>query len=120
MVRILIVNDLLSSRLRLRDILSRAGYDVLVVESGEMALEIAQSVLPDLILMDIVLSGVSGLETAARLRENPELQAVPIILLGHLPPLGIDAEPLSSLVEGYLNTEVSTDELLACVSKLVP
>jgi CheY-like chemotaxis protein len=118
-VRILIVNGLLESRLRLRDILSGAGYEVLEADSGEKALEIAPSILPDLILLTIVLSGVNGLEAASSLRESPELRAVPIVLLGHVPPILMDAEPLASLVDGFLNLDVAPDELLACVSKLV-
>jgi CheY-like chemotaxis protein len=118
-VRILIVNGLSESRLRLRNILSGAGYEVLEADSGEKALQIAPSILPDLILLTIVLSGITGLETALSLRESPELQGVAIVLLGHVPPILMEAEPLASIVDGFLNIDVATDELLATVSKLV-
>jgi CheY-like chemotaxis protein len=118
-VRILIVNGLLESRLRLRNILSVAGYEVLEADSGEQALQIAPSILPDLILLTIVLSGVTGLEAALRLRESHELQGVAIVLLGHVPPILMEAEPLASIVDGFLNIDVARDELLACVSNLI-
>lgn len=82
-------------------------------------MEIAATILPDLIFLAIVMSGVNGLETAARLRTSAGLPAVRIILLGHLPPIGINEQPLASLVDGYLNADVASDELLANVRNMV-
>jgi CheY-like chemotaxis protein len=104
-------------RQRLADILSRTGYDVVEAESGETAIDLAPSLLPEVVLIGILLPHLNGLETAARLRALSTLEPVSIILLGTIPPLGLDDEPLASLIDGYLSTDVSPDELLECISK---
>lgn len=104
-------------RQRLADILSRTGYNVVEAESGESAIDLAPSLLPEVVLMAILLPHLNGLETAARLRTLSKLQPVSIILLGSIPPIGLDHEPLASLIDGYLSTDASPDELLECVSK---
>ena len=113
---ILVVGDR-QMRQRFADILSRKGYDVVEAESGETAIDLAAGLLPEVALIGILLPHLNGLETAARLRTLSKLQRVPIIMLGSIPPLGLDQEPLASLVDGYLSLDVSADELLECVSK---
>lgn len=114
---ILIVISAADVRSRFSDILSQAGYHVVAAESGESAIELAASVRPALVLMAIVMSQLDGLQTAFRLRTLLGPRSVPIVLLGTVTPIGIDEQPLASLVSGYLNLDVSSDELLACVTK---
>ncbi|HJP95469.1 MAG TPA: response regulator [Pyrinomonadaceae bacterium] len=103
-------------RLRLVTVLRQAGYSVSEADSGESALTIALSAPPKLILMAIVMPDGNGLEVAARLRRNANGESPPpIILLGSVTPIGINEEPLASLVSGYLNSDVSRDDLLAAV-----
>ena len=107
------------SRRRLVKILHEAGYAVSEADSGESALEAARSVSPELILMAIVMGDSNGLEVAASLRQNLNSEAPPIILLGAITPIGLDEEPLTSLVNGYLDIDVSSDDLLAAVQSHV-
>lgn len=102
---------------RFSDTLSKAGYRVITAQSGEEATEMASSVYPDLFLIAIVMPGLDGLQTASRLREILGEQSGRIILLGNVTPIGIDEKPLASLVDGYLNLDVSSHELLACVAR---
>jgi len=104
-------------RQRFVDILSRTDYDVVEAESGETAIDLALSLLPEVVLMAILLPHLNGLETAARLRTLCKLQQLSIILLGSVPPIGLDHEPLASLIDGYLSIDASPDELLECLSK---
>ena len=103
------------ARYRLVDILRQAGYKVAEADSEESALETVHSVSPELILMAIVMPESNGLEVAARLRQYLNSDLPPIILLGTITPVGIDEEPLSSLVNGYLDIDVSSSDLLAAV-----
>lgn len=103
------------SRRRLVDILIQAGYSVAEADSGESALITVGSVRPDLILMAIVMPDTNGLEFAAKLRRNLNSEAPPIILLGSITPIGINDEPLASLISGYLDIDVSPDDLLMTV-----
>jgi CheY-like chemotaxis protein len=84
-------------------------------DSEESAFEIAQAASPALILMTIVMPHSNGLEVAARLRQHLNSKLPPIILLGTITPIGIDEEPLASFISGYLDMDVSSDELLAAV-----
>lgn len=111
---ILIVAATESSR-RLANILRKAGYSVAEANSGESALKTAGSVSPKLILMAIVMPDSNGLEVAARLRRNPDLESAPIILLGSVTPIGMNDEPLTSLVSGYLDINASSTDLLVAV-----
>jgi CheY-like chemotaxis protein len=103
------------SRSRLVRILRQAGYAVAEADSGQNALTTARSVSPKLILMAIVMPDINGLEVAAKLRRHLKLELPPIILLGSITPIGIDEEPLVSLVSGYLDIDASSDDLLAIV-----
>jgi len=105
------------SRSRLVNILRQADYVVFEADSGESALSTARAVSPNLILMAIVLPDINGLEVAARLRHhlNPELP--PVILLGSITPIGIDEEPLVSLVNGYW---ILTLQTMTCLPPCSP
>ena len=107
------------SRRRLGDILVGAGYSVAEADSGESVLKTVGSVSPDLILMAIVMPDTNGLEVAAKLRRNQNGDPPPIVLLGSITPIGINDEPLASLISGYLDINVSPGDLLMMVrSKL--
>jgi CheY-like chemotaxis protein len=114
MSRILVVAPT-ESRTRLVNILREAGYAVAEADSGESALNTARSVSPELILMAIVMPDINGLEVAARLRQHLNSELPPIILLGSITPIGLDEEPLASLVNGYLDIDASSEDLLATV-----
>jgi CheY-like chemotaxis protein len=104
-------------RRRFAGILLGRGYEVVEAESGETAIDLALSLLPEVVLMSIVLPQLNGLETAARLRTLSKSPGVSIILLGCVAPIGLGDEPLASLIDGYLSIDASSDELLACVAR---
>jgi two-component system, cell cycle response regulator DivK len=76
---ILIVEDDDNSRKLLRDTLQVMGYKTLEAATGEVGLELASTQHPALILMDIQLPGISGFDALARLRGDPQTQAIPVI-----------------------------------------
>ncbi|MBW4467497.1 MAG: response regulator [Pegethrix bostrychoides GSE-TBD4-15B] len=78
---ILIIDDTPDNLRFLADLLNRAGYAVRKVISGELGLEAAQLVLPDLILLDIRMPGLDGYQVCDRLKANPSTRSIPIIFL---------------------------------------
>jgi CheY-like chemotaxis protein len=74
---ILIVDDAPDNLAMLRTMMLRQGYQTFLATSGDRALEIAQRIKPDLILLDIVMPGIDGLETCRRLKGNPAPRASP-------------------------------------------
>lgn len=75
------VDDSLSALLLIQEVLEEGGFDVATARSGEAALEVFQKVLPDLVVMDIVMPGLDGLEACRRLRATAEGGKVPILFL---------------------------------------
>ena len=61
--------------------LTRSGYSSAVVESGEAALELLEERRFDLILLDLMMPGLSGLETLERLKASTRLRTIPVIML---------------------------------------
>ena len=76
---ILIVEDQPLNRKLVRDILQAKGYRTLEVETGEEGIRLAQERHPQLILMDIQLPGISGIEALKTLRKDPATRDIPII-----------------------------------------
>ena len=77
--KLLVVEDNETNRMIFRDILTTEGYSVLEARTAEDAFEVARSQTPDLILMDIHLPGIDGLDAVRVFRKNSETSSVPII-----------------------------------------
>src|SRR6266403_3644607 len=80
-VSILVVDDTLTNIKLLLDVLGREGYRVLVARNGESGLEQARYARPTVILLDVMMPGMDGLETCRRLKADPTLKDVPIIFM---------------------------------------
>ena len=78
---ILIVDDAPDNLGTLRSMMLRQGYQTFVATSGDRALDIAQRVKPDLILLDVVMPGIDGLETCRRLKAHPATTRIPVIFM---------------------------------------
>jgi two-component system cell cycle response regulator len=78
---ILIVDDAPASLGVLRTMMSKQGYQTFVATSGERALSLAQRVQPDLILLDVVMPGMDGLETCRQLKGDVHTQNIPVIFM---------------------------------------
>jgi PAS domain S-box-containing protein len=79
--KVLVVDDSRASLKLMTLQISRAGYTVFSAETGEEALEIVQTNLPDLILLDINLPGISGFDVMERLKESPQAAGIPVIMI---------------------------------------
>ena len=78
---ILIVDDAPSNLDVLRTMMAQEGYQTFVASSGERALSLAKRVRPDLILLDVVMPGMDGLETCRQLKLNPGTEHIPVIFM---------------------------------------
>ena len=81
MSKILIVEDDPDIRELLRFNLEKAGFTLFLAEDGEKALTLARKHSADIILLDLMLPGVDGLEVCRTLKKDPELQRIPIIMV---------------------------------------
>jgi CheY-like chemotaxis protein len=76
----LIVDDEKLILISTRIVLESVGFDVVTAASGEEALVTARATRPGLILLDIMMPGIDGWETLSRLKEDPELKDIPVII----------------------------------------
>jgi CheY-like chemotaxis protein len=113
---ILVVDDSDEVRLLASRILEREGYQVTAADSGVSALKFLQTVVPDLVLSDIMMPEIDGYRLLERLRDDPRLTAIPVIFLSALG----DATSLERGnrlgVEHYLVKPFTAKQLLAVVS----
>jgi putative two-component system response regulator len=78
---ILIVDDEYSGRETLQSILEGEGYNLIMAENGPQAIAQAKSILPDVILLDVMMPGMTGFEVCEKIRNDPQVAEIPIIIL---------------------------------------
>ena len=81
MCRILVIDDEEAVRSAVKRRLEREGYEVILAADGAQALEIVAREIPDLILLDIIMPGIDGLEVCRRLKADPATTGIPVIFL---------------------------------------
>jgi two-component system, cell cycle response regulator DivK len=119
MTRVLYVEDNPQNMRLVRKILKHAGYEVLEAEDGNSGLETAINEHPDLILMDINLPDIDGLEVTARLKDNAGTSAIPIIALTANAMVGDREKALEAGCDGYLPKPISRQDLLSTVKEYI-
>ncbi len=118
--RILAVDDQEDNRRILRDLLTSAGYEVIEATTGEDAVAVAEAQVPDLILMDIQLPGIDGYEATRRIKANPRLRKIPLIVVTSYALSGDDAKAFSAGADAYVSKPFSPRALLAKVREYLP
>jgi two-component system cell cycle response regulator DivK len=114
---ILIVEDNEKNRKLARDVLQVNRYRTLEVESGEDALDLLDREKPDLILMDIHLPGMSGIDALKKLREIPALAAIPVLAFTASVMPQDRSEIMSAGFDGFVSKPVNLKEFIATVGR---
>src|SRR5215213_5639586 len=78
---VLIVDDEYIGRETLQSVLEGEGYQLVMAENGPQAIEKAKAILPDVILLDVMMPGMTGFEVCERIRNDPPVAEIPIIIL---------------------------------------
>ena len=103
-----------------RQLLARTSYQLIEATNGEMGVATAVRDVPDLILMDIQLPKLSGLEATRVLRADPKTAAIPIIVITSFALSGDDQKAKDAGATAYLAKPYSPRELLQTIRKLLP
>ncbi len=117
MAKILVAEDAKPIRGILADILSDAGHDVIEAVDGGMALDKACREDPDLVLLDVMMPVMDGFEVLKRLRENPNTQTIPVVLLTAMDATKGERAALNLGVTHYI-TKPWEDETLQTVIRV--
>lgn len=113
---ILIVDDTPNNIRVLFEILHDAGFKVSVVKSGEMALEKAPIIQPDLILLDVMMTGIDGFETCRRLKRFATTKDIPVIFMTALSEVENKVKGLQIGAVDYITKPIQVEEVLARVN----
>jgi DNA-binding response OmpR family regulator len=116
---ILIVDDEPSIVVQIQFLMEKQGYNVLVAESGEYALDIIFKYKPDLILLDIMLPGIDGYEVCEIVRLSPDLRDVKIIFLTAKGREVEIAKGMALGADAYIVKPFSNAEVVAKVKELL-
>lgn len=110
---ILIVEDNELNMRLLNDVLEAHGYAILKAGTGEEAIDLAQRERPDVILMDIQLPDISGLEATRRLKEDPATQGIPVIAVTAFAMSGDEKKIRDSGCDAYVPKPIMLQPFLA-------
>ena len=104
---ILVVEDNERNLKLLRDVLEYAGYDVRVARTGEDGVTLAVKEPPDLVLMDLQLPGIDGMEALRRLRESPRTADIPVVAVTAQAMKQDRERALEAGFDGYVEKPIS-------------
>jgi CheY-like chemotaxis protein len=116
---ILIVEDNPVNMELARDLLTVAGYKVLEATTAEAGLDLAEDAKPALILMDVGLPGMDGLEATRRLKKNPDTSAIPVMALTSHAMTGDEDKAREAGCDDYMTKPLNTRTFAARVASAI-
>lgn len=117
--RILIVEDNDLNLKLFRDVLSANKFDVVETKDGHRAVDMAREEKPDLVLMDIQLPEISGLDLIREMKQDIGLSHIPIIAVTAFAMKDDEERILRAGCEAYLSKPISIDQLTATINQLI-
>ncbi len=117
---ILVVDDNEANLRLINAVLRTRGYDLLEARSGEVALETLAAQRPSLVLMDVQMPGLSGIDVARTIRSMPALAELPLVAITAMAMKGDREEILAAGFNDYLAKPYKMGELLVLVARWLP
>jgi len=118
MTKVLLVEDEAALRETLEEILELNDFEVKVAESGEEALEVINTWIPDLIVSDIMMPGMTGFDLIKKVHEQPKLAETPFIFLSALASREDQNKGLDAGAKGYITKPFKSAELITLIKQL--
>ena len=117
---VLHIEDNEYNRKIVRQLLSRTSFRLLEAVDGEEGLAVAQRELPDLILMDVHLPRLSGLDATRLLRADPRTAKIPLVVVTSFALSGDDRRAMDAGASAYLAKPYSPRDLMALINRFLP
>ena len=118
-MRILVIDDDTELTDLLPLVFESKGFGVTIANSGMQALESLETELPEAVLLDLMMPGMSGLEVCQRIRANPRTSNVPVVVLTAKTGIESKQELLKAGATDYLVKPVPLNDLVSCIGALV-
>ena len=118
--KILVVDDDASSLELMEAMLVPNGYEIITANDGSKAVAIIVEKKPDLILLDIMMPGLDGYSTLAKIKENKTISKIPVVMLTAMGYQLNKELALQIGAVGYITKPIDLDELLKTISRLLP
>jgi two-component system cell cycle response regulator DivK len=115
---VLVVEDFEDNRFMMRRLLEMSGYSVVEAVNGNQAVEMAVSVHPDIILMDLSLPQLDGLAATRRIRSQEGLGRVPIVAVSAHDSADFHAEALAAGCNEYVTKPIDFDQLVSLLDRM--
>jgi len=116
---ILVVEDNEKNRKLVRDVLTFRGYQIIEAERGEDGVQLARERLPRLILMDIQLPGIDGIEALRRLRADETTRAIPVVAVTASAMDRDRQQIMAAGFDGYQSKPLNVKEFIAAVEAML-
>src|SRR4030042_4519994 len=119
MKRILVIEDNEQNIYLINFILKKNGHEVIEAKTGEEGVELAIRGKPDLIIMDIDLPGIDGLEATKRIRESEGDHNIPIVALTSYAMTGDREKALAAGCTGYIEKPIDPETFMGAIEKFI-
>ena len=117
--KLMVVDDSLTIRMQIKSLLEKRGYQVIEAEDGETCLEILKHEIPDIILLDIVMPGISGLGICKAIKSSSTLKDISILMLTHVSDTENIVAGLNLGADDYVTKPFIIEELDARISAVL-
>ncbi|MEQ8192762.1 MAG: response regulator [Candidatus Eremiobacterota bacterium] len=113
--KVLLAEDTIPIRLVIKTIMSKIGYDITIVDNGADAVQKSVELQPDVILMDIMMPKMDGIQATLKIKTNPKTKHIPIIMLTALKTSDAVLTSYDYGADYYINKPFSNEELIKAI-----
>jgi DNA-binding response OmpR family regulator len=117
--KILVVDDSLTIRMQVKELLEDNGFQVLLAENGEMCLKVLEKETPEVILLDIIMPEMDGIEVCRRIKTDDALKEIPILILTTVSDIENKVRGLNAGADDYVTKPFEVVELIARVNSIL-
>ena len=117
--KILIVEDNELNLKLFRDLLGANGYDTFETKEGIEAISLTRQTMPDLIIMDIQLPEISGLDVTRKIKADAEIRHIPVIAVTAFAMKDDEEKIMAAGCEAYLSKPIAIDDFLATIRRFL-
>ena len=119
MAKILIIDDDIQTTILLESIVTLNGHQATSVTNSMNAVEVANSTIPDLILLDIMMPGINGIQLCKIFQSTPNLRHIPIVIVSALDDIGSKKDAFNAGAKDFVTKPVRPGDLARKINALI-